>query len=196
MREPPSGHTARAVPQRTRLPEERHATSPSERNSGSSAWSGEFSRCSMTRKCEHSLAPDRRRSASGVSTSPRPSYWIRVFALRSPARAAYRCRFQQSDSEGVWKGPEGAAASGQSVGEAEQLDVALSDAPQTGTTDVRLARPATHLRDQLPAPGWRHRAAVDGPRPHPNHDDQRYLHLLTEDLSASHQKVSILNRLG
>jgi hypothetical protein len=25
---------------------------------------------------------------------------------------------------------------------------------------------------------------------------QRYLHLLTEDLSASHQKVSILNRLG
>ena len=25
---------------------------------------------------------------------------------------------------------------------------------------------------------------------------QRYLHLLTDDLSASHQKVSILNRLG
>jgi len=25
---------------------------------------------------------------------------------------------------------------------------------------------------------------------------QRYLHLLTEDLSASHQRVSILNRLG
>jgi hypothetical protein len=25
---------------------------------------------------------------------------------------------------------------------------------------------------------------------------RRYLHLLTEDLSASHQKVSILNRLG
>ena len=25
---------------------------------------------------------------------------------------------------------------------------------------------------------------------------ERYLHLLTEDLSASHQKVSILNRLG
>jgi len=25
---------------------------------------------------------------------------------------------------------------------------------------------------------------------------QRYLHLLTEDLSASHQKVSILNRLA
>jgi integrase/recombinase XerD len=25
---------------------------------------------------------------------------------------------------------------------------------------------------------------------------QRYLHLLTEDLSASHQKISILNRLG
>ncbi|HJZ76921.1 MAG TPA: hypothetical protein VKE51_34560 [Vicinamibacterales bacterium] len=25
---------------------------------------------------------------------------------------------------------------------------------------------------------------------------QRYLHLLTDDLSASHQKVSILNRLS
>lgn len=40
----------------------------------------------------------------------------------------------------------------QSVGEAEQLDVASSDAPQTGTADVRLAPAPSHLRDQLPAP--------------------------------------------
>jgi len=29
-----------------------------------------------------------------------------------------------------------------------------------------------------------------------HHNTQRHLHLLTEDLSAGHQKVSILNRLG
>ena len=65
-----------------------------------------------------------------------------------------------------------------------------------GTAHLRLAPAAPHLRDQLPAPRRGHRALVAGPRAHADHDHQRYLHLLTEDLSASHQRVSILNRLG
>ena len=82
------------------------------------------------------------------------------------------------------------------MGEAEQLDIALPDAAQARSADLRLASTSPHLRDQLPAQGGDivRLSMVLG------HTQitttQRYLHLLTEDLSASHQKVSILNRLG
>ena len=83
-----------------------------------------------------------------------------------------------------------------SVGETEQLDLAVS-APGEA---------------RAPAFGWhrlRHTFATNYLRQGGDivrlsmvlgHSQitttQRYLHLLTEDLSASHQKVSILNRLG
>jgi len=53
-----------------------------------------------------------------------------------------------------------------------------------------------HVRNQLPPSRWRRRSAVDGAGSHADHDDSALPDLLTEDLSASHQRVSILNRLG
>src|SRR2546428_1998816 len=87
-------------------------------------------------------------------------------------------------------------ASGIIVGPAKQFAWFASASAEAVAPNVRLAPPPPHLRHQLPAAGRRHRAALDGARAHADHHDATLPAPVDEDLSASHQKVSILNRLG
>ena len=84
---------------------------------------------------------------------------------------------------------------GSPVGKEEQHDLALRASRQLGPAALRVASLAAHVRDELPAPRRRHRAAVHRARPHADHDHAALPASVAADLQAPHQRLSILNRL-